>query len=101
MMFWLYVAVLGLFVAVGLLPSDVTTTYSWFGAVLMIVGLVALGKGSNVARWLLVALGVLVALATIAVQSELDAVATADACLALLSSFLLLTPSLRAYTSSP
>jgi hypothetical protein len=60
--FWAYVAGLGVVGILSLIPSSVETIYTWWGALLWLVLLVVLFKGSNLARWLLLAIGVLGAL---------------------------------------
>lgn len=93
---WIFAAyVLGivLLVVVGMIPSEVETTYSWQGALLMLVLLGGLAFGVRVCRWALIALGVFSSLGTLLLASpSLDVVVIAWSALALVVTSLLLVP---------
>lgn len=98
--FWAYLGGTALVVALSQIPSSVETTYTWRGAIFEFVLLIGLFRGSNLARWGLIVIGLLVALAGVLVQSTpLDPVATGLSCLAVFVSGLLLTPSMRMHTT--
>jgi hypothetical protein len=95
-----YIAGVALLVLWGLLPSEVSTSYSWPGAAIMGVLLAGAWLGSNLCRWLLFLIGLVVASGSILVQTmPLEFVATSWSLLAILVSSLLLTPSMRAHTA--
>lgn len=97
---WAYLGGTVLLVALGLLPSEVSSSYSWQGAVLEIALLAGLFFGSNICRLVLIAIGVAVALGTLASQTgSLELVATLWASVALLVTGLLLAPSARHFTA--
>jgi hypothetical protein len=97
--FWAYLVGTAAVVAVSLLPSSVHTTYSWDGAVLEAVLLIALAYGWSLSRWTLIALGLLAGFGSMALQSgSIDPVATATAVLTLAVTGLLFTPSMRRHT---
>jgi hypothetical protein len=99
--YWWYVAGTGVIYLMAWLPSSVETTYTWWGVGLELVLLVALVNASNLARWVLFAIGILAALGGLSVQGvSLDVVATAISAVTLCVSLLLLAPSMRSFTSN-
>jgi hypothetical protein len=97
---WAYLAGTALLVVLGMLPSEITTSYRWQGVVLEIALLGGLFLGSNASRLVLIGIGLAVAFGTLAMQSgSLEFVATLWSVVALLVTGLLLTPSARRFTA--
>jgi hypothetical protein len=100
--FWLYLAATVVAFGLSFAPSSVHTSYAWWGLVVWAGLLAALYSGSTIARRVLVFLGILAAFAGVAVQSggsPLDVMATLISGLELINVALLLSPSMRRYTS--
>lgn len=98
--FWAYVASTAIIAALAQLPSSMRTTFTWWGVVVELLLLVGLFMGSNVARWILLVIGVLAAFAGVSVQTTpLDAVPTGVSVFTLAVTCLLLTPSMRVHTA--
>jgi hypothetical protein len=88
-------------VVLARLPSEVHTTYTWYGAIIYILLLVGLARGSNICRMILCFLGVLWAIGVALLLTQpIDAVAAIWSAVAGLTSALLLTPSMRRYTTT-
>jgi hypothetical protein len=86
----------------GLLPSEIETSYTWFGALLQTILVIGLFKRSNRCRWLLIGIGLLTAVGTLMLQTwPPEFVATAWGVIALLTTGLLLTRTMRRYTNPP
>jgi hypothetical protein len=100
--YFAYIGGVALLVIVGaLVPSEVDTTYSWQGVGVELVLLLGLWLGSNLCRWILIALGIAACLGSIFIQSTpLEFAATLWAVLALLVTGLLVTRAMRAHTHS-
>lgn len=96
---WTFAAyVLGiiLLVLVGMIPSGVETTYSWQGALLMLLLLGGLAYGVRICRWALIALGVFASLGTLVLASpSLDIVVVVWSVLALAVTGLLFMPPMK------
>ena len=99
-MFFGYLGGLVVLVLWGFLPSDIQTTYNWPG-VLIGVGLIAgVYARSRLCRWALVIVGTVAALGVLLIQTPtLEFVATMWSAIALGVTSLLVTPSMRRYTS--
>jgi hypothetical protein len=96
---YLYLAGVLLLVVIGFLPSEVETTYSWGGASLGIGLLFGLWAGSRFCRRALLLIGIATALGSLFLQdAHLEFVATAWSVLAIITTGLLMTPSMRAFT---
>lgn len=98
MRFWwtfaAYVLGLVLLVLVGMIPSEVETTYTWQGTVFMLVLLGGLAYGMRICRWALIAIGVFSSFGTLLLASpSVGAVVIAWCALALAVTSLLLMPS--------
>lgn len=97
--FWAYLAGTVMLVGLSFIPSSVHTSYSWPGAVVEVILLIALARGSGVSRWILILIGGLASLGSLAVQSgPIDLVATGWSVAALAVTSLLFLPSMRRFT---
>ena len=94
-----YLAGISVSVLIGMLPSDVQTTYSVNAIVLYGGLLVGLALGSEFCRLALVVLGIFWGVAVLGLISPaVDFVAIGWSAVALGSSLILTTPSMRRYT---
>ncbi len=100
--YWLFVGATILLYVLSQAPSSVHTTYTWWGALIELALLIALFRGSTIARRLLMLFSLLAAFGGMAIQSApLDAIATICSALNLMMAALLLTPAMRRHTKSP
>lgn len=98
-LFYAYVAGIAVLVGLSLLPSSVHTTYSWEGSLVGLILLLGLGRGSDLCRWLLIGVGVMGSIGSLALQSgSIDLVATVWSVTALGVTFILVSPSMRKFT---
>ncbi len=84
----------------GLLPSEVSSSYDWKGAVITFVLVVGIYGRSQVCRWIAVGIGVLSGVGVLLIQTPpLEFVATMWSILVFAATSLLMTPAMRRYTS--
>lgn len=99
-MFFVFLGVVALGAVLACLPSEVETSYSWYGVVGYCAFVFGLAGGSNVCRWMLFCLGIFWAVAVASLLTEpIDVVGMAWALTALVGSLILWSPSLRRYTA--
>lgn len=97
-LYWFILGLAGL-VVLGFVPSEVTTRYDIAGALVAIVLLVGLFRGSNVCRWLLIVLGLYLSAANLLMLTfPPEGVALTWAALVLFLTGLLLTPAMQRHT---
>jgi hypothetical protein len=99
---YLYVAGILLLGLWSLIPSEVETTYTWQGAALLLALIGGLVVGSHFCRWVLILVGAAASLGSLLLQTDgqLEFVATMWSVLAMATTVLLLTPSMRNFTES-
>jgi hypothetical protein len=97
--FWLYLLGTVALVALSFAPSSIKTSYTWSGGLLELVLLAGLYSGSNLSRLVLVVIGFLAGVGSLALQSPtFDVIGCLWSALAVGVTCLLLTPSMRGFT---
>lgn len=98
--FFGYLAGIAMLVLWGLLPSEVSSSYDWQGAVIAFVLIVGIYGRSQICRWILIGIGLLSGVGVLLIQTApLEFVATMWSILAFGVTSLLMTPAMRQYTS--
>jgi hypothetical protein len=96
---WLYLGAMGVVAALTQIPSRVNWSLSWSGILLYAVLFGCLVCGSNIARWLLIVLGIFLAIGGLGVQTApLDPVSVIVGFAALIATGILFFPPVRNYT---